>query len=72
MTPFFFTPSVGGGIEVDAAEGVSTAFGVFECDSDGVSTFDVAATGGFRRTDVSFAGDSSLASSLTFLGSDIF
>jgi len=60
FTPFFFGPSVGGGI--DDGAGVLPAAGVFEVDSDGLSPFELSATG--RVFDVvdeeSFNGDSSL------------
>ena len=60
FTPFFLTPSVGGGME--AGTGVPLGAGVLEFGSDGFSPFELAATG--RVFDVaddeSFDGDSSL------------
>jgi hypothetical protein len=62
FTPFFFTPSVGGGI--DEGTGVPLAAGVLTFDSDGLSPFELGATGGgFEIVDEdSFDGDSSLTS----------
>lgn len=65
LTPFFFTPSDGGGIE---ELGVSTAAGVLEADSDGFPPCELAATA--KVSDVvgeetSFTGDSSFT-----MGSD--
>ena len=71
FTPFFFTPSVGGGIDVDVAPGVSTAFEVCVGDSAGASTLVGAVTGGFRSSGISFAGDSCLTPLLAVLGSTI-
>jgi hypothetical protein len=60
LTPFFLTPSVGGGI--DDGPGVPTGAGVLEFDSDGLSPFELVATGGgMAVADAeSFDGDSSL------------
>jgi hypothetical protein len=61
FTPFFFGPSVGGGID-DVGTGVPLATGVFELDSGGLSPFELGATGRvFEAVDEdSFEGDSSL------------
>jgi hypothetical protein len=60
FTPFFLTPSVGGGIELGT--GVPFGAGVFEFDSDGLSPAELAAAGNvFDVVDnESFNGDSSL------------
>jgi hypothetical protein len=60
FTPFFFTPSVGGGI--DEGTGVPLAAGVLEADSAAFSPFELAATGRVFEVadDESFEGDSSL------------
>jgi hypothetical protein len=60
FTPFFLTPSVGGGIE--EGPGVPLGAGVFEFDSEGFSSFELAATGRVFEVaeDESFDGDSSL------------
>ena len=60
FTPFFLTPSAGGGI--DEGPGVPLAAGVFELDSDAISPFELAATARvFEVADEeSFEGDSSL------------
>jgi hypothetical protein len=62
FTPFFLTPSVGGGI--DEGTGVPVAAGVLAFDSDGLSPFELGAMGGGFEIvdDDSFEGDSSLAS----------
>jgi hypothetical protein len=62
LTPFFFTPSVGGGM--DEGTGVPLAAGVLTFDSDGLSPFELGATGGGFEIDDddSFDGDSSLTS----------
>lgn len=59
FTPFFFTPSVGGGI--DEGTGVPLAAGVLEADSATFSPFELAATGRVVEVadDESFEGDSS-------------
>jgi hypothetical protein len=60
FTPFFLTPSVGGGIELGT--GVPFGAGVFEFDSDGLSPAELAVAGNvFDVVDnESFSGDSSL------------
>jgi hypothetical protein len=60
FTPFFFIPSVGGGI--DEGTGVPAAAGVLAFDSDGLSPFELGAMScGFEIVDDdSFEGDSSL------------
>lgn len=69
FTPFFLTPSVGGGI--DSGTGVPAAAGVLAFDSDGLSPFELGATGsGFEIVDDdSFEGDSS---STDAAGSSLF
>jgi len=60
FTPFFLTPSVGGGI--DEGIGVPVAPGVLEVESDGLSPLELVAMGRvFEVVDEdSFEGDSSL------------
>lgn len=62
FTPFFLTPSVGGGIDEGKGTGVPEAAGVLAFDSDGLSPFELGTTGcGFETVDDdSFDGDSSL------------
>ena len=62
FTPFFLTPSVGGGIDEGKGTGVPAAAGVLAFDSEGLSPFELGATGcGFEMVDDdSFEGDSSL------------
>lgn len=73
LTPFFLTPSVGGGI--DDGTGVPLATGVFDVDSVGLSPLELTAMGcEFEIVDdESLDGDSSLtrvasANSCNFLG----
>lgn len=71
LTPFFFTPSVGGGIDEGTGVPVPVGAGVFEFDSDGPSPLElVAATSNVVEVadDESFDGDSSLT--LTGAGSN--
>jgi hypothetical protein len=59
LTPFFFTPSDGGGID---ELGVSTAAGVLDADSDGFPPCELAATAKVSEVAgeaTSFKGDSS-------------
>lgn len=60
FTPFFFTPSVGGGI--DDGTGVPLATGVLDVESNRLSPFELEATGSvFEVVDEeSFKGDPSL------------
>jgi hypothetical protein len=62
--PFFLTPSVGGGIDEGTGVPVAVAAGVLAFDSDGLSPFELGATGGgFEIVDNdSLEGDSSLTS----------
>jgi hypothetical protein len=68
FTPFFFTPSVGGGIDegtgVPVPVPVPVAAGVLAFDSEGMSPLELDATGGGFDIvdDESFDGDSSLTS----------
>lgn len=59
LTPFFLTPSVGGGIDVGT--GVPLGAGVFDADSDGLSVAGLASTGNVFEVadDESFDGESS-------------
>jgi hypothetical protein len=63
FTPFL-TPSVGGGIDEGTGVPVAVAAGVLAFDSDGLSPFELDATGGGFEIvdDDSLEGDSSLTS----------
>ena len=65
LTPFFLTPSVGGGI--DEGTGVPLATGVLEVESRAFSPFELVATASVFEAvdDESFDGDSSLTGATT-------